>query len=162
MERIISVTKLKNFAIVGGMVIVMPFTYVVGQDIEPQTEPGVEIDITPRIESEYDFLETPSTFVGLRDPSPDLEFIPVEKARKGIVESVDIANNSLVVKIGENVLHVENNATTTFTFADEKRASIYDISPDMKIYAFGNLRSDGSIMRASRIIIVNKTKFQRK
>lgn len=97
-----------------------------------------------------------------KDIMTEIKFIPIEKVKMGTVESIDIKNNSLVIKIGSMILPVENNATTSFYFGSGTETKMEDIDIDMKIYVFGYIKSDNSLMQATKIVIANKSRLSRK
>lgn len=144
-----TLTKPKNLVITIGIILLVPFAYALNQNTQFDS-------MTKNITStQLDEEKETSTI-------PEVKFMKGEKVRKGIVQNVDTINNSLTIKIGNELLYVENNATTTYYFGGGEIAMQDDVSADTKIYVFGYLKSDNSLMSASKIVIANKSKLTRK
>lgn len=90
---------------------------------------------------------------------PDMVFIPVEKVKKGVVQSFDRAKKSIIIKVGDKLISVQNTASTTFYFGGGNATDEYSIDNDMKIYVFGYVNSDNTMISALKIVIANKSRF---
>lgn len=141
--------KLKNFTIITGMVVSVPFVYAVNQNISPKTNATTTITYTSIIKNDERLISGP-------------KLILIEKVRKGVVQSIDSENNSLVLEVGNKLLNVTNTATTTFYFGNEEEAKLSDININTKVYVSGYIMSDESDMSALKIIIANKSRLERK
>lgn len=144
-----TLTKPKNFIIITGIVLSIPFAYAVNENISSREE-ATTSNISSQNFNNKEYLIS------------DSKFIPIEKVRKGTVQSIDNENNSLVLQVDKKLLNVINTATTTFYFGNEEEAKLSDININTKIYVSGYIKSDESDMTAFKIIIANKSRLQRK
>lgn len=141
-----TLTKPKNFMIITGIVLSVPFAYAVNQNI------------SPRINATINSVSTTTDEHLISGP----KFVLIEKVKKGVIQSINNENNSFVLQVGNKLITVENNASTTFYFGNEEEAKLDDFNIDTKIYVSGYIRSDDSAMSALKIIIANKSRLERK
>lgn len=90
---------------------------------------------------------------------PDVVFLPVEKVKKGVVQSFDRTKKSIIIKAGDKLISVQNTASTTFYFGGGSVTDEYSVDNNMKIYVFGYANSDNTMISALKIVIANKSRF---
>lgn len=165
MKTYITKTKLRNIIITFTIVSFSSYVYAANKitQLSGETSTTSGSILIPEVEANYIFHSSTS-FVDIefKNPVVEAKFILKEKVRSGIVQVLDNGNSNLfVLKIGDKLLNVETNATTTYYFGDASKARVDDIETGMKIYVFGYIKSDNSVILTSKIVIADKSRFQR-
>jgi hypothetical protein len=103
-----------------------------------------------------------STTPMTRELVVEIEFIPTEKVRAGIVAEIEPENDSFILQVGKERVLVRNNASTTFYLGDGTETSSSELAPDLRVYVFGRVSKDKTTVSASKIVIANISKLMRK
>lgn len=159
MKSFTNLSRTGNFLIIAGILSLLPFSYVFGQNIDGKFVRSTTISLIPHCTSKTTFNSL-TEITELEGDPINREFIPIKRVRSGIVESINYEDNSFVIKIKNINLSVETNSTTTVFFGEGETASLNDISVGDKIYAFGFLRGDKSTILTSKIVISDKSIFE--
>lgn len=164
MKIFITHVKPRNFILITEVLLLAPFSYATNQNIPPEIGESTRIVFAPTVENKHDaeLAFSSATTSKNKKSETDVKFIPIEKVRRGIVQTIDDKNNSLILKVGDILLPVKSTATTTFYFGEGEKATSGDVTNNMKIYVFGNIKSDNSSMYASKIVISNRSKLLRR
>jgi hypothetical protein len=101
-------------------------------------------------------------FTKNKDSKKEATFSVVEKVKIGLIQNLNKENIFFNLDTREKSIFVENNASTTFVFGDGRTASVDDLKNDKKVYVFGYIKSDNSIMLATKIVVANKSIMTRK
>lgn len=152
-------TKLRNFILVTEIVFLVTFLCEASQNTLDENILNADLIFTSVTENKIITLVSSSTFVVIQELKPGIKFSPIEKVRKGVIQLIYGENNSFVLKVGSELLPVENSTSTLFYFGDGGVANMHDIENGMKVYVFGYFKSDNSMMAASKIVIANKKVF---
>lgn len=155
MKQFITFSKPKKFVLITEMLILAPFSYTINYSEEIESSQDSTSTTTFILGSGSDLLLSSSTLITIPKPEKKVPFSPIEKVKKGFVDSI-YSSSSLFLKVGDNVVYVESDPATSFYFGDEKTANFNDLEPMTKLYVFGRMKSDNSMMLASKIVIANK------
>lgn len=133
------------------MFVLMPFTYAVNQNTQFEVEPSNIASSTAvtNVSNEEYLTSAP-------------KFILREKVKSGVVQEIESENDFFTLKVGNKLYPIEYNASTTFYLGKGDLASLNDLQVDMKIYVFGYIKSDDSAILATKVVMANKSRLQRK
>lgn len=158
--------SLRNFFIAAIPVVIILIPLVYASNQSTQVKAGVDTsNKMSMIENKTEDIPPLTIFDGVEEPTAEATFIPVEKVRRGIVQTIDIKNNLFVIKVDGKftyLMSVESNASTTVYFGGGEKAEMNDIDTKMKIYVFGLMKTDNSVIVATKIIIANESRLLRK
>lgn len=158
MRTLSTLSTTKSFVIIAGILILVPLAYAAAQ---VGTVGNISSVVSERSQGTIDSTRVNASKVE-NESKVEATFIPVEKAKKGVIQSINKKNDSFVLVVKGSPLYVLDTATTTFYFGNEEPATIDDITEGANLYAFGYMKSDNSMMMASKIVIANKSKLDRK
>ena len=153
---------IKNYAIIAGLVLVVPLTYAASQTVpihaDVATTSSSTADGLAKFAFEGDSILTNITNVKL---SSTEEFDMVEKARKGKIESINEDKGIVTVSIGTAIINVQRTASTTFFTGTGNLINFNQLEEGMSLYVFGYLSKDQDSMNATKIVVANKSKLAR-
>jgi hypothetical protein len=159
MKTLSTLSTTKSFLVIAGIVVLAPLAYAAAQVGTGGNMSSIVV--VQRSGGNLDAIRIGASKVE-NESKVEVRFVPVEKAKKGIVQSLDKSNDSFVILVKGTPLYVLDTATTTFYFGNGEVATIDDIAEGTTLYAFGYMRSDNEVMVTSKIVIANKSKLDRK
>ena len=143
----------RNFLLtLGTFIVLSPFAYAASQNTGMMSS----------MMTGTNFIFSSSTPNEAQKAVAEVKILPEERVRKGVIENIDTATNSFTLRVLDRVIIVKNNATTTFYSGDGEEIDRKDINEGAKVYVFGYVASNDSVMSASKIVITNKSKMERK
>lgn len=143
------------------MIILMPFVYAANQNAQVKADTTIRGGIS-KVNTKMNPIFSSSTSYGAKDATVESKDSLIEKVKSGTVQTINGDTHSLVIQVGDKLLSIENNASTTFYFGGGEKADMSDINSNMKIYVFGYITNDASVIAATKIVIANKAILTRR
>lgn len=151
----------KKLIIVTEIAFLSPLAYAAPHGVPSTTNTSTPLTAISLIGEEggQNFRFSTSSYTKMQEFIPDVVFLPVEKVKKGVVQSFDRTKKSIIIKAGDKLISVQNTASTTFYFGGGSVTDEYSVDNNMKIYVFGYANSDNTMISALKIVIANKSRF---
>ncbi|MFA5131881.1 MAG: hypothetical protein WC444_00980 [Candidatus Paceibacterota bacterium] len=146
MKFFTSISRIKRYTIILGMVLLVPLAYAATQASFLQPSTLFTSPETNPLAKEYELKPL---------------FSSTEQVKKGLIEGINKEQGSFVLRTGTTSLVIEIVKDTIVATGKENIVLFSALENNTKVYVFGFMKSDKTSLLASKIIIVNRSVLER-
>lgn len=153
--------KPQKLILVTEIVFLTPFVYAAHKTTPSKTNTSTPVSAVSfnNKENKPTYVFSTSSHTTTKEFMLETVLIPIEKVKKGVVQSVDKEDRSMILKVGDKLISVQSTASTTFYLGGGDITDESSITSNTRIYVFGYVNTSDTMISALKIIVANRSRL---